>query len=348
MGKPMIQRVAYGTLAITTLVLLFVLDAEIAKWAGGQECGLRLRLGPGPDGWFGDLLHHGSVVPLLLLAVSLRGAVELRRMAAAKAIRIHSTFAFVMVSLIVATPWLCASGIFGDGIAAQEGLYWPLVWLAVTVAGAGSLQVLRGDPTDAFRDTGTTIMLVVYVGFLTSFGVMLRSGIDTPHQEGVWLLLITVLVTKASDIGAYFVGSAIGRHKLSPGISPGKSVEGAIGGLLASAMTAVAFASAVSVLKTLHAPEGAVLFADELTRSFRMQAAAGDSSPIIRAVIFGVAMSVAGQLGDLFESCLKRDAGSKDSGRIMPQYGGILDLIDSPVFSMPVAWFLLTAVWHVV
>ena len=90
------------------------------------------------------------------------------------------------------------------------------------------------------------------------------------------------------------------------------------------------------------------MFIGDMTGSFASVSPDSIFCPILRAVLFGVAMSVAGQVGDLFESCCKRDAGSKDSGRIMPQFGGILDLVDSPVFAMPVAWFLLTAVWHVV
>ncbi len=68
-------------------------------------------------------------------------------------------------------------------------------------------------------------------------------------------------------------------------------------------------------------------------------------SPLVRAAIFGLVVAVVAQFGDLFESALKRDAGIKDSGQIMPRFGGILDLIDSPVLAFPVAWFLLTAVW---
>jgi len=71
-------------------------------------------------------------------------------------------------------------------------------------------------------------------------------------------------------------------------------------------------------------------------------------SPIVRALLFGIALSAAGQMGDLVESCFKRDSGVKDSGKLIPHYGGILDMIDSPVFTMPVAWFLLTTVWNVV
>jgi phosphatidate cytidylyltransferase len=71
-------------------------------------------------------------------------------------------------------------------------------------------------------------------------------------------------------------------------------------------------------------------------------------SPVLRAAIFGLAMSAAGQFGDLLESCLKRDVGAKDSGRVIPRFGGILDLIDSPVLALPVGWFLLTWVWNVV
>jgi len=85
-----------------------------------------------------------------------------------------------------------------------------------------------------------------------------------------------------------------------------------------------------------------------LPESFGIEHELREILPVWRAVFFGISLSVAGQLGDLVESCFKRDAGIKDSGEVIPCFGGILDLIDSPVLAMPVAWFLLTVVWTAV
>ena len=333
----MAQRVAYGVLAIAVLVLLFMQDVVIAK----QSIGL--------TGPLGDLLRRGSLIPLLFIVVLLRGAVELDRILRAKDVRPHSAFAYLMIVVLLLAPWFSAAGWLGADVRDQEGLFWQLAALMVTVIGAGVLCVLRGHPRGAIPDMAATLLMVFYVGFLGSFGLQLRCGRDIPGQEGAWLLLITLLVTKASDIGAYFVGTTMGRHKLIPGISPAKSVEGAVGGLLASALVAMLFASADAIHGLLGSNEGAfATMLRDVIRSFSIRNDPIGMSPVVRALLFGLALSAAGQIGDLVESCFKRDSGVKDSSNLIPRYGGILDLIDSPVFAMPVAWFLLTTVWNVV
>jgi len=332
----MAQRVVYGALAIAVLVTLVQLDVAIAHAASRMA---------GP---FGDLLSRGSVLPILVLLVLLRAAVEFNRILSAKGARPHTVFAYVMIALFVGTPWWCAAGWFGSDVADREGLYWLLVCQMTTVIGAGTLAVLRRNPAGTLRDIGATLLLVFYLGGLGSFALQLRCGEDTPDQEGAWLLLIVILVTKASDIGAYFAGTAWGRHKPMPSVSPGKSVEGMVGGFIASAAAATLFASAGVIAVGLRLPEPIVAGIDTATRSFSIQHATDGLSPLLRAAVFGVAMSLVGQFGDFIESCFKRDAQIKDSGSLIPGYGGILDLIDSPVVATPVAWFLLTAVWNVV
>ena len=332
-----VQRVFFGVLAIAVLVTLFQIDLVVAL--GSRE----------RSGMMADLLSRGSVVPLLILVVLLRGAVEMHRGLRARGIRPHFRFACLMIAAVALAPWLSPAGWLGAGVADKEGLYWPLVLLAVTVLGTGVLTVLRGDPGGSIADAGATLLMVFYLGLLSSFGLQLRSGVDTPAQEGVGLLLITLLVTKASDIGAYFTGSALGRHKLIPRVSPGKSVEGAIGGLVGSAGAGMLLAwGGLRCGPGDEAAATAVPFFRELVHAFSAMPETGGMHPIARAAVFGLCLSAAGQFGDLFESCFKRDAGVKDSGHVMPQYGGVLDLIDSPVFALPTAWFLLTWVWNLV
>ncbi len=332
----MVHRVMYGTTAILVLLTLFTLDALVADMSA--EVG----------GALGDLLYRGSILPLLFLVVISLGAYEMNRLLRAKGARPHALFSYLMIAALLLTPWLSAAGWLGSGPEEVEGLYWQLVWLMVTGIGAAILTVARRSPEGTFRDMGATLILVFYLGFLGSFGLQLRCGRDIPAQEGVWLLLVVVLVTKASDIGAYFVGSFFGRHKLIPTVSPGKTIEGTVGGLLASVLVAVLIASAGPLASAMDLNSTVRTVIEIVTHSFST-AHTSDSSPQIwRAVFFGLAMSSAGQLGDLVESCFKRDAGVKDSGMKIPGFGGILDLIDSPVLAMPVAWFLLTAVWNVV
>jgi phosphatidate cytidylyltransferase len=130
--------------------------------------------------------------------------------------------------------------------------------------------------------------------------------------------MLPLLVTWASDTGAYAVGRMIGRHKLIPKVSPGKTVEGAIGGILASVLVAWAFGS---------------LLRDSAQLGFKWFPWG--------VIVFGAAVSVAAQIGDLFESLIKREAGMKDSSRILPGHGGILDRLDSLFFVLPVSFLLV-------
>ena len=95
-------------------------------------------------------------------------------------------------------------------------------------------------------------------------------------------------------------------------------------------------------------PERLAGLIGEATRAISLRYEPGGISPVLRAVLLGVALSATGQIGDLIESSFKRDAKIKDSGKALPQYGGILDMLDSPLFAVPVGWFLLTVVWAVV
>jgi len=343
----MLHRITYGILALTIAFAVVVSDVVIAKEAD--------RIA-GP---LGDLIRQGSAIPVVLVVLFLLGAAELDRLLRLKGVRPHTHFAYLMITLLMLTPWLSAAGWLGRGAIEVEGLYWQAVCLIAAFIGAGVLTVIRTDTNGALRDMGGTLLSVFFLGFLGSFAVQLRCGCDAPQQEGAWLLLIVVLVTKASDIGAFFVGSAIGRHKLIPRISPAKTVEGMFGGLLASAATAMAIAAVGMVVTDVPSPgkpaallglstDDIVAILNEITRSFSMEQGHGSLTPVYRALIFGVSMSAVGQIGDLIESCFKRDAEIKDSAKVIPHFGGILDLTDSLIPAMPVAWFLLAGVWNVI
>ena len=159
----------------------------------------------------------------------------------------------------------------------------------------------------------------VYVGFLLGHGLAIYDL--SPAMEGIdnagrnWLLF-TLAGTSASDTGAYAIGRLIGRHKMTPTLSPNKTWEGAAGGLIASvaAMAAVGALLEMGVAAWQH-------------------------------VVVAVVVAVVAQLGDLFESFLKRRADAKDSGSIMPGHGGLLDRIDSILFALPAVYYLLTLVF---
>ena len=329
-GRGMGQRVSYGATAIALILALVVLDVHIARWAATA------------GGAFAELLARGSMLPLTCGAMVVAGAAEFLRLLRATGSRPNVAFALSMVTALMLAPWLSAAGWLGSGPAQVEGLYCQIVLLALAFIGGGVCFVARPTPEGSLRDFGATVLTIFYFGFLGSFAIQLRCGRDMVAQDGAWLLLIAILVTKCSDIGAYFAGSMFGHRKLAPTISPGKTVEGMLGGLAASATVSLLLASAGRIAPIAGAEGPCYAMVRDMSRAFAPSDNNGSTWLIGWALAFGLLVSAAGQLGDLVESCFKRDAGAKDSGKLIPRFGGILDLIDSPLLALPVAWILIT------
>jgi phosphatidate cytidylyltransferase len=160
------------------------------------------------------------------------------------------------------------------------------------------------------------MLALVYVG------VMLRTAVSLRMNWGVAALASWIVVVKLGDTGAYIVGRLIGRHKIVPLVSPGKTLEGALGSLGFSCLGAW------------------------LMFQWILPLTAGESLAVDtwwRWLAFGLLVGAAGMLGDLAESVLKRDAGRKDSSDWLPGFGGVLDLMDSLLLSAPIAWFCWAA-----
>jgi phosphatidate cytidylyltransferase len=192
-------------------------------------------------------------------------------------------------------------------------VYWPphgdLDWgayavlvVAATFFGLVLRQVLSDGITGTMVGAGVGLLALTYVGVLGAFSVVLRVDF------GVWPLLMYVCVVKAADIGAFTVGSLLGSHKLVPRISPGKTWEGLAGGIVLGALVAMPFGRPCGILD------------------------------IRWAMAFGIVFAVIGQLGDLAESILKRDAQVKDASDRVPGFGGVLDVLDSPLAAAPFAY----------
>ena len=197
-----------------------------------------------------------------------------------------------------------------------EGTAWPVVALAVVVFALFCGEMRRYErPGEATGNLAAAVLAVVYVGVMFGLIVQLRM------LYGVGALAALVIVVKMGDSGAYAVGKPLGRHKLTPVLSPNKTVEGAVGQLLTTALTAWA---AFAWLVPLTLPAGA------------------PPTAWWRAMLFGLLVGGAGMIGDLAESLLKRDCGSKDSSRWLPGYGGVLDLLDSLLLAAPAAWLCWT------
>jgi phosphatidate cytidylyltransferase len=175
-----------------------------------------------------------------------------------------------------------------------------VVWGMAAVMAVAALVLTRPDdmPTAGAR-LGTAGFGVFYVGGLIVSLPLLHR--DAAHGS-LWVAL-AISVTFVCDTGAYFVGRSIGRHKLAPSVSPGKTVEGGVGGLLAS-----------------------------LGFTFLARATFFPSLTVLDCLLVGLAAGILGPVGDLTESLLKRSSGVKDSGRLIPGHGGILDRIDAVLF----------------
>ncbi len=163
-------------------------------------------------------------------------------------------------------------------------------------------QYIMHGTTGALANCGITCLSVCYLGLLGGFTVAIRT------RFGLWPFLMFVFVIKCSDIGAYSIGSLCGKHKFSPRVSPGKTWEGMGGAALAAAIIAVLFGAGCGIM----------------------------ALPL--AVIFGLCFAFIGQMGDLAESMMKRDAERKDSASKVPGFGGVLDIIDSPLVAAPFAY----------
>jgi len=166
---------------------------------------------------------------------------------------------------------------------------------------------------DSLPSSAVAVLATTYVGMLG--GSLIRLRHDFP--EGWKLIFFLLLVVWLGDSGAYYVGKSFGKHKLSPRISPKKTVEGLIGGITTSVITALVIH--FTFFKTF---------------------------PLVHAIIAGVILSFAGVIGDLAESMWKRSADVKDSGTLLPGHGGFLDRFDSILFTAPILYCYWTLIVH--
>jgi phosphatidate cytidylyltransferase len=203
---------------------------------------------------------------------------------------------------------------------------------------------LRREPlTSALPDAAVSYLMLPYIGFTLGLLPILRSG-----ENGALFLVYLMMLVWCGDIAAYYVGRAIGRHKLVPRVSPGKTWEGAIASVLAAIVIAfILFREIIPISQALEACHviPRVKFNPSLIITFDMQspAARPDTVPIWFAGLFGLCVNIAAQMGDLVESALKRGAGMKDSGNLLPGHGGVLDRIDALLFALPVGLLFYVA-----
>jgi phosphatidate cytidylyltransferase len=190
-----------------------------------------------------------------------------------------------------------------------------LLFIVVVLLLIFLLQLIRRDNTNAIIGISTTLFGVLYVSWFFSFLAKIRFLL--PGTDGLKLLGFILLITKCGDMGALLVGSKIGKHPLLPRVSPNKTVEGSIGSFMFSAVAAVCAKS---------------LLPAELNFS------------VLHVALIGIFFGGLGQLGDMSESLIKRDCNVKDSGKLLPALGGVLDAIDSLLFAAPAFYFYMILV----
>lgn len=212
-------------------------------------------------------------------------------------------------------PWWCWLGVAATGLLLSSAQWPTLVTdrtvLLGTVAIALCMPLLSGKSLrEALTDGMVLIMGVLYIGLALSYLLLTRG-----MPDGALLIFFVVLVTWAGDTGAYVAGKSMGRHALAPVVSPKKTYEGLAGGLILACLMAV------------------------VARAWFLPAFS-----LIGCLVLGVILTITGLIGDLAESALKRSAGFKDSGALIPGHGGMLDRLDSLLFTGPAFYYYVTIV----
>ena len=269
-------------------VLFSVIAVPLAvgvMWLGGAWLATLLSIIAALSAWeLFRIARAGGTAPLDRAGISLAAAIPLAVHAHYLRIFTPSLAAMLLVPLA-----LLAAAIWARGVEGR-----PLLTVAVTTFG------------------------VLYTGGTLAFGYALRyHDYAVGATAGLAVVVLPLVLTWGTDIAAYFVGRALGKRKLMPSISPGKTVAGAIGGLVAAVLLAWGY------------------------EAFVLRPIAQLGLRLRDVVLFGVIVSIAAQVGDLAESLLKREAGVKDSSHLIPGHGGVLDRFDSLLFVLPVAYLLL-------
>jgi phosphatidate cytidylyltransferase len=280
--------------------------SETATRVGVAAVGIPVAVGAV---WLG-----GWVLAALLGLVSVLAALEFARLSAARGPRPLAALSAAGAAGFVVLAALAPEA--GPGGPAWAALAAALV-LGSTVAAIWA----RGVEGQPLASVSATVFGALYTGALLSYGLYLRHLPGAAGRaHGTALLFAPVLLTWVNDSCAYFVGRAFGRRKLIPRVSPGKTVEGTLGALVGTILAAVAYSFVLARFPAYHLG-------------------------VAEAAAFGAAVSVCAVVGDLAESMLKRDAGVKDSGTLLPGHGGALDRFDSLFFTVPLAyWFFRYAV----
>lgn len=237
--------------------------------------------------WFGE-----PWFTLLIAVMAVFGIWEFYKLANLSKVQPIIYFGMVWALLLVLSPH-CPSR-YAIPVLISSAIVISLIWL-----------LFRSSKEQGFSNWAWTMAGILYVGWMLSYWVALRD-----IEAGKELVFWAMFTTFANDTSAFFIGRALGRHRLAPSISPGKTWEGAIGGILASIVASLI----LSVI--FHLPFN-----------------------YWQIALLGLVIAIFAQLGDLVESLLKRNTGVKDAGKLVPGHGGILDRIDSLIFTGVIVYY---------
>jgi phosphatidate cytidylyltransferase len=228
-------------------------------------------------------------------------------------------------------------------LAADRGNNKPLLTTAILIYSLGfgaalapfiflALGMRRGQLNSAYPAAAASVFAFTYVALPLGFLVQLRE-----QPSGAFLVIYLLLVVWAGDIFAYFIGRSLGQHLMSPRISPKKTWEGAAASIIASVTIGAIFFHYSLPISSFFLKTHLIQPRDGI---FALQ-----KPPLWPTLALSAILNIAAQLGDLVESLLKRGAGVKDSGSILPGHGGMLDRIDALLFAAPILWYY--AAWRI-
>jgi phosphatidate cytidylyltransferase len=306
------------------------LETHSSKIAsGGMDRSLRNRLTFGPLmliglgivlwlDWLIEKRTHVKGVGILALMLVLlpSAALEMARLLTAENVQPYRFITILGSGLLVVHAFLTQFVRFQP--IATSVLAFIIVFVMLFAA---LRRAWARESQEAIVRMAGTVLATLYLGGLSWFLIALRVKVRRPEfisGPSEWMagttgtILLILVVVKSTDIGAYFGGKALGRHKLIRWLSPGKTWEGLVCGLITSGIVGWLFS--ISMDRMLW----------------------------WKGILFGVLIGLCGQVGDLLESLMKRDAEVKDSGALIPGFGGILDIIDSPLFAAPFAYLLFS------
>jgi phosphatidate cytidylyltransferase len=262
----------------------------------------------------GNRLISNYVFLLIITFLAVTGLAEFYGLVAKRDLFCFKEWGLLGGLLLMVGTFLNLNGLVGTSGSPARVNDFETSFLILFVLGLCLLQFFSRTNTAGILAISTTLFGLMYVPWLLNF-IQKINFFFFPNTEGRYYLLYFVLVTKFSDSGAYVVGSLIGRHKMIPRISPGKTWEGFGGAILASILASVIFVD---------------FFQDKMR-----------GMTLTHAGLLGMILGVAAVVGDLIESIFKREAGVKDSGHFFPGIGGILDLLDSLLFNAPIMYLYL-------